>query len=136
MTPRILACALALAALVALPGCINVKHTSRHSVQRSHGHGPPPHAPAHGYRHKHRHHGVSLEFDSRLGVYLVLGRSDHYFHDGLYYRWSSGRWERSATLHAGWVTISVDRLPVRLHTRHHVHHRRGPKWQHPAKRRH
>ena len=57
-----------------------------HPHARGRGHGPPPHAPAHGYRHKAQRHGAELEFDSGLGVYVVVGVPLHYYLDGLYLR--------------------------------------------------
>ncbi|MEE9551944.1 MAG: hypothetical protein V3V89_02760, partial [Gammaproteobacteria bacterium] len=71
---------LMLGAALTLSGCGVVKVHDDHDR----GYGPPPHAPAHGYRHKH--HGHDLEFDSHLGVYVVVGLASVYFLDGLYYK--------------------------------------------------
>lgn len=75
--------------------------------------GPPPHAPAHGYRHKHPD-GTRLEYDSRLGVYVVLGHTNLYFSDGMYYRPTSVSWEISAKIGSGWKPVSEKRLPPGL----------------------
>lgn len=99
------------------PGAVIVK-------DGHHRHGPPPHAPAHGYRHKHGD-GSRLRFDSRLGVYVVLGHDDTWFVDDLYVRWSGGRWMASMHLDGGWTEYSADKLPKTL---------RGKKFKHQGKR--
>lgn len=85
--------------------------------------GPPPHAPAHGYRHKHGD-GAHLRYDSGLGLYVVLGHRDHYFSDGLYFRYSGGQWELSASLSGGWKLASESKLPKSLR---HQKHAKGKK---------
>lgn len=75
------------------------------------GYGPPPHAPAHGYRQKHGH--VELQFDTGLGVYVVLGRPYHYYHDGYYYNYRDG-WYLSRELRGPWYHIDRKRLPPGL----------------------
>lgn len=75
--------------------------------------GPPAHAPAHGYRRKHVH-GVELVFDTGLGVYVVVGRSDHYYHDGYFYRLSGGIWEMSLEPDSHWKVVSHSSLPIGL----------------------
>jgi hypothetical protein len=52
-------------------------------------HGPPPWAPAHGYRAKHRYRYYPSSY-----VYFDLGR-------GVYFYYSSGRWQVSAALPTG-----------------------------------
>jgi len=77
--------------------------------------GPPAHAPAHGYRRKHMHmHGVELVFDSGRGVYVVVGLSDHYYHDGYFFRLRSGTWEKCPKPDGHWKVISDKSLPVGL----------------------
>ena len=75
--------------------------------------GPPAHAPAHGYRNKQAA-GVELVFDSRLGVYVVVGLTDHYYHDGYYYRLRGGVWEMSLKCDGGWAAVSMASLPPGL----------------------
>ncbi len=81
--------------------------------------GPPSHAPAHGYRHKHQT-GVEIVFDSHLGVYIVAGTTDIYFHDGWFLRIRSGIWEVSASLDGQWKARSSDWVPPGLRSKHHA----------------
>ena len=68
--------------------------------------------PSHG--HRHRHGGIELVFDGDLGVYLVVGRSHHYFHDARYFRLNEAGWQVSARLDSGWVSIRYEEVPSRL----------------------
>jgi len=77
------------------------------------GYGPPPHAPAHGYRHKHGQ--ANLRFDKRLGLYIVLGRHEHYYHHGYYYHRGDSSWYLSRDLKGPWYAIKEKRLPPGLH---------------------
>jgi hypothetical protein len=81
--------------------------------------GPPSHAPAHGYHRKHQS-GAELRFDSRLGVYIVVGHTDVYFHDGWFLRVRSGVWEVSATLGGPWKPKSAEWVPPGLHSKPHA----------------
>ncbi len=81
--------------------------------------GPPPHAPAHGYRHKHQS-GREFRFDSHLGVYIVEGNTDTYFHDGWFVRIRSGIWRVSATLRGPWEPRSAEWVPPGLRSKHHA----------------
>ena len=77
--------------------------------------GPPAHAPAHGYRRKHMHvHGVELVFDTGRGVYVVVGYSDHYYHDGYFFRFREGTWETCPKPDGHWKIVSNKSLPVGL----------------------
>lgn len=96
--------------------------------------GPPPWAPAHGYRRKHAH-GTELVYDARLGVYLVVGLKDHFFHDGHYYRRTAASWEVSGDVGGPWVVVGTSRLPAGLRA-HRAKHGRGGPHGHPAKNRH
>ena len=91
--------------------------------------GPPPHAPAHGYRHKHKaqHGAVELVFDTKLGVYVVVGWPGHYYRDGAFYRQINRRWHSSHRLDTGWVMIDTKTLPPGLARRG------GRRRPHPAK---
>ncbi len=77
------------------------------------GNGPPAHAKAYGYRRK-QVSGVELVFDSGMGVYVVVGYPDHYYHDGYFYRLRSGAWEMSLKPDSGWATVSMSSLPPGL----------------------
>lgn len=99
---------------VALAGCFYVQPPNQAFGTRV---GPAPHAPAHGYRHKQTGH-PDLVYDSRLGVYLVLGYPDHFHDGGLYFRVVSGRWQSSSRLHGAWKRCSVGDLPRGLAARH------------------
>ena len=109
----------ALASFVVTFACILLMTTScsrygvRHQPTVSRGNGPPAHAPAHGYRHK-QVDGVELVFDSGRGVYVVAGLSDHYYHDGYFYRLQGGLWEMSLKLDGNWNLVSDNSLPPGL----------------------
>ena len=75
--------------------------------------GPPAHAPAHGYRRKHVH-GMELVFDSGRGVYVVVGLSDHYYHDGHFFRLRGDIWEMSPKPDGHWKVVSDKSLPMGL----------------------
>ena len=77
------------------------------------GNGPPPHAPAYGHRNKHVD-GVELVYDSGRGVYIVVGLSDHYYHDGYFYRLRGGLWEMSLKPDGNWKAASQKSLPMGL----------------------
>ncbi len=81
--------------------------------------GPPSHAPAHGYRHKHQT-GAEFRFDSHLGVYIVEGKTDIYFHDGWFVRIRSGVWQVSATLDGQWKAQPDNWVPPGLRAKHHA----------------
>ncbi len=82
--------------------------------------GPPAHAPAHGHRRNHHQSNAELRFDSDLGVYIVLGQSDIYFHDGWFIRIRSGIWEVSATLDGSWEPKAAEWVPPGLRSKHHA----------------
>ena len=77
------------------------------------GDGPPAHAPAHGYRAKHPTHDVEMTYDSNIGVYVIVEHDNVYFHDGLYFHWSSDSWYVSATL-TNWRVASATVVPKGL----------------------
>jgi len=84
-----------------------------HKPTVSKGNGPPAHAPAHGYRRK-QVAGMELVFDSGRGVYVVVGLSDHYYHEGYFYRLHGGLWEMSLKPDGDWKTASEKSLPLGL----------------------
>ena len=81
--------------------------------------GPPSHAPAPGYRRKHQS-GAELRFDSNLDVYIVVGHTDVYFHDGWFIRIRSGIWQVSAILDGPWKPKAAKRVPPGLRSKHHA----------------
>ena len=85
---------------IALIGCVDsasVRYGDGDSHYKS---GPPPHAPAHGYRAKHNKHNMS--YDSGLSVYVVMDLADHYFDNGVYFRYRDGHWQTSLSIGGGW----------------------------------
>jgi hypothetical protein len=58
--------------------------------------------------------GKELVFDSGRGVYIVIGLSDHYYHDGYFYRLQGGLWEMSLKPNSGWKVVSGKSLPLGL----------------------
>jgi len=74
--------------------------------------GPPAHAPAHGYRRK-QVCGFELVFDVGLGVYVAVGVTDVYYHEGYFYRLHGGLWEISLRA-VTWEPAGIDRLPPGL----------------------
>jgi hypothetical protein len=110
----------ALVIVVTIGGCQGVVSTPRTSEPVAvHQTGPPSHAPAHGYRRKHQS-GAELQFDSHLEVYIVLGRTDVYFHDGWFIRIRSGIWQVSASLEGPWHTKDAEWVPPGLRSKHHA----------------
>ncbi len=110
----------ALVIVVTVVGCQKIVLAPRSSapvVARQSG--PPSHAPAHGYRHKHQT-GAEFRFDSHLGVYVVEGNTDIYFHDGWFVRIRSGIWQVSATLDGQWKARSTNWVPPGLRSKHHA----------------
>ena len=77
------------------------------------GHGPPPHAPAHGYRQKQAD-GMELVFDSKLGVYVVVGLPDCYYFDGCYFRLQDDNWQMSVSIDGAWKPAKVKSIPAGL----------------------
>jgi len=89
----------ALAATLILGGCV------------IHEHAPPPYAPAHGYRYVDPY-GVQLVFDSRIGVYSVVGHPGYYYYDNLYWRRPHGYWEHSSRVDGRWYHQSRAPRPL------------------------
>ena len=91
-------------------------YTDSHTPTVSKG-GPPAHAPAYGYRRK-QVEGMELVFDSSLGLYVVVGLSDHYYNDGYFYRLRGGLWEMSKKPDIGWKVVSGSSLPMGLQVKY------------------
>lgn len=122
-------------------GCVHHHHHGAATSPGSrdvvvvHEPGPPPHAPAHGHRVRHHHHpDVELVFDSNLGLYVVVGIEDVFFHHDHFYRAIHGAWHRSVRPDRGWVLIQTAKLPPGLakKQRHQSKHKKKHR-RHPAK---
>jgi len=100
-----------LALVLAAPACSGLYLFETSSAGRYGG--PPPHAPADGYRHQ-QPNGAVLEYDAGRSLYVVVGRSGHYYDDGRYYRWTGSTWQSSARLDGGWHAIPPSALPPGL----------------------
>lgn len=107
---------LCLAAIAFVASCDTVDSYHARSRGPAIGHGPPAHAPAHGYR---RHHagGWDMVYDSSYGVYVVVGMSDCYYHDGHFYRLYDDVWQISLRADGGWSPVGHDLLPLGLRNR-------------------
>ena len=96
-------------------------------VQPEHpqGYGPPPQAPAHGYRYKYQDR--DMEYDSNLGVYIVLGITGLYFLNEFYYRHDHDGWYSSRRYDRDWRHYDDrDRnLPPGLAKKYHDDDRNG-----------
>ncbi len=111
------------------------------AVTEVHEHGhkhkkPPPHAPAHGYRHKHKKH--ELEYNSDLGIYVVIGLPNYYFIDGIYYKHTDHGWYSSHDAEKDWKKYTKDVLPGKLdkkygHKKGHGKHKDKHKGKHKDK---
>jgi hypothetical protein len=93
--------------------------TRPHGPVIAHAPGPPAHAPAHGYRRKHQN-GAELRYDTGLGVYVVVGHTEVYFHDGLFVRIRSGVWQVSAKIGGPWQPRDTGWVPPGLRSKHHA----------------
>lgn len=107
-----------LSAVIVLASCdtVGVHRLPRPGPGRGVGHGPPAHARAHGYRAK-RIHGHELIFDSTRGVYVVVGITDCYYHDGYFYRLRGDVWEISLRTDGDWGPARYTALPPGLQVR-------------------
>jgi hypothetical protein len=120
----------------ALSGCIHSRSQEPVGTPRAEARrGPPPHAPAHGYRHKHQTPDgtVNLIFDSGIGVYVVVGWPDHYWHRDHYLRYVEGNWMTSRSIDGGWASCSSGDVPIGLVQKHARAKQKRGRWSHPAK---
>lgn len=92
-----------------LPGCSTKGVMTGQPEQK----GPPPHAPAHGYRRKNRD-GLTITYDSNVGVYILLNYPMHYYWDGKYYRKNKNKWESTKDIKKKWKKIKKQKLPEGL----------------------
>lgn len=96
-------------AVILLSGCTSAGRIESRPVPK----GPPPHAPAHGYRRKNRQ-GLSMMFDSNLGVYVLMDYPMHYFWDDRYYRKGKHGWETTEDINNKWRKIIKHDIPQGL----------------------
>jgi hypothetical protein len=97
------------AGLLVLAACVHVHEPAPVAARR----GPPAHAAAHGYRAQRAN--VELRYDAHLGVYVVLGRPDHFFDGEQFYRRVASHWERCTSFEDGdWRKVAASAVPVRL----------------------
>ena len=108
-----LSIAFLLAVAFMMPGCSTVNTNHPRTVHDTHP-GPPAHAPAHGYRRKHQNDNVEMVWDSRKGVYVVIGHSGHYFSNDLYYRVGGEHWEISSGINGPWRVTDYSKIPPGL----------------------
>lgn len=59
-------------------------------------------------------YGMELFSDSGRGVYVVVGFSCHYYHNGYFFRLRGGIWEISPKPDGHWKVTSDKSLPNRL----------------------
>jgi hypothetical protein len=99
--------------VLALGSCSSVE--VRRTSQKKMGHGPPAHAKAHGYRRKHAS-GVELVYQSKSGVYVVVGMPNHYYCDcnDYFYKLGPLGWQASASIDGGWTYVTDKSLPPGL----------------------
>ena len=64
-----------------------------------------------------RHCGYDLTYDSSYGVYVVVGRSDCYYHEGHFYRFYRNRWEISVRAESDWRPVVIESVPPGLRGR-------------------
>jgi len=60
---------------------------------------------------------VELVFDTGLGVYVVVGHPNHYYHEDHFYRLTGSVWEMSLKIDGGWAFVSGKPLPPGLRTK-------------------
>ena len=56
-------------------------------------------------------------YDSSYGVYVVVGRSDCYYHEGHFYRFYRNRWEMSVRAESDWRPVVIESVPPGLRGR-------------------
>jgi hypothetical protein len=120
--------ALVLGASGALSGCI-VNGGGYHDDGYYDRDDYPPVRPYNGYRYAYPG-GVTLIFDSGLGMYGVYGYPDYYFHDGYFYRWQSGYWNRSRYWNRNWSRCDSRHWPRPIYYVNNNYYGKGRRPQH------
>jgi len=103
-------CGIAVAAILLLSSC-RVVTVHRHPTPRR-GYGPPAHAQANGH-HKKVVYGYELVYDAGCSLYVVVGRTNWYYHEGHFYRLRGDLWEISVRGDQ-WGPTKHDALPPGL----------------------
>jgi len=120
--------ALVLGAAGALSGCIVAGGGYHDDGYYGRGDYPPVH-PNNGYRYAYPG-GVTLIFDSGLGMYGVYGYPDYYFHQGYFYRWQSGYWNRSRYWDRSWSRCDSRHWPRPVYYVNNNYYGKGRRPQH------
>jgi hypothetical protein len=89
----------------------------------------PPARPRHGYRYAYPG-GLSLIYDSGLGLYSIYGYPDAYFYNGYFYRWDRGYWNRARHWNRGWERCDSRRWPRPIYHVHNNYYRQGRRPHH------
>jgi hypothetical protein len=84
----------------------------------------PPVHPHDGYRYAYPG-GLTLIFDSGLGLYGVFGYPDYYYTGGYFYRWDSGYWNRSRYWNRNWERCESRYWPRPIYQVHNHYYRHG-----------
>ncbi len=103
--------------VLALSSCSSVEVRGTPGRKVGNGNGPPAHAKAHGYRRKHAS-GVELVYQSKSGVYVVVGMPNYYYCDcnDYFYRLGPRGWQASVSIKDGWTYVTDKSLPPGLRT--------------------
>ena len=109
---KLLISGLCLTATVLLASCDTVEIYHVHKHGPGIGHGPPAHAKAYGYRKQAC--GYDLVYDASCGMYVVIGISDCYYHDGYFYRLYDDGWQISVSADNDWHAVDYRTLPPGL----------------------
>ena len=83
------------------------RHEHREEHRRDHHDGPE-----HGHHRRHQDH--DLNFDARIGAYVVLQQPGIYFHNNHYLRQHRGVWQTSKAINGRWRTAKNNEIPDRL----------------------
>jgi len=79
------------------------------------GHGHHGH---HGGYLTHTPHRHRVSYNSALGMYVVVGLLNTYYHNGHYYRYHKAGWHRSRDYRV-WSVLGTRSVPKRLYARHY-----------------
>ena len=88
------------------------KHRRHNKYREEQRYSPPPIRAKHGYRH--HHHDTDLQYDSKIGAYLVLGHDGFYFYDNRYIRYNKNRWQTADRLNGTWRNANEKQIPGNL----------------------
>ena len=127
---KVVLSALVIGAAFALTGCVVNGGGYADDGYRDDGYrGYPPASPRHGYRYAYPG-GLSLIFDSGLGLYSVYGYPDYYYSGGYFYRWDQGYWNRSRNWDRRWERCDSRYWPRPIRHVHNNYYGRGQRPHH------